>query len=703
MIARASDNLAGDGGRWQVVDARPLCYMPMREARRRARNSQRYTGARNAGALKVWVYRLALQSRDSATPPVLVDGRLYLHPRMHPCFSEPSDSLPPAEKVGGLAARDRNRGAAKARSVRDAERFVRDHGDAHGRTEAWSRFVAEHGSNYTYSDSGEDRPLKISVPSLQRWARLYRNGGLDALSVDGRGRSGKANPSEGAVDRYWKLRLDPRRFTIAHCHRVVAREAIEHKWDWFKSLRRCQVWDAATRDPKELTLRHLGDARYTADHKAYIQSDPESFEPGEAWEADDHTLDVWIRMPSGRVVRPALSAWLDWRSRVLTGYKVVAEGNQDSVLLAFRSGAKQFGLPSVVFVDNGKNFSSYAWRGDRPKRRRCTRDREFVERAEGLFNMLDVDARWVTPYSPNSKARVERFFRTLEEQFLRALPSYCGGSPDKRPVDHKLLIEKAVTWEEFNAALAKAIEAYNARPHTGEGMDGRSPLQVMQLASRKRVLDSRYDDFLMSIWHRPVKVGRLGVGITYCGKRLTYGAFDPAVCALQGKQVRVAYDPDDLSQVQVVSMEGRYLCRTELNQRVDKKLPGERLREQIRARNRQRKTLKRAHAISASDFLRDEVDATVAAMSHDSERHKRPDAPPPKGGPVLVPVQPPIEVPPQNVQPLRKAVGAEDLADTEQRFRDFVERSREAPKQPPTESGFDALRRWNERESQENA
>ncbi len=291
-----------------------------------------------------------------------------------------------------------------------------------------------------------------------------------------------------------------------------------------------------------------------------------------------------------------------------------------------------------------------------------------------------------------------------EEQFLKALPSYCGGSPDKRPVDHKLLVEKAVPWEEFITALAKAIEAYNERPHTGEGMDGRSPLQVMQLAPRKRVLSSQYDDFLLSIFHRPVKVGRLGVGITYCGKRLTYGAFDPAVCALQGQEVRVAYDPDDLSRVNVISMDGRYICRAELNQRVNKKLPGERLREQIRARNRQRKTLKRAHAISSSDFLRDEVDATLAAMANDTERHKLPDAPPPEGGPVLVPIQPPIEVPSQAVQtPLRKAVGAEDMAaDTEQRLRDFLERSQEkASQQPQTETGFDALRRWAERESQD--
>ncbi len=400
--------------KWKVVDVRPPGYMPLREAIRRAKNSARYTGVQNAGSLKIWCYRLALQERDCATPPVLFDGRLYLHPRTHPCFSEPADSPPPPKKACGLSSRDRNRGAAKARAVREAERFVRDHGDALGRKAAWAKFVAGHGNGYAFRDAGQDRPLKISVASLQRWAKMYREGGIDALSVDGRGLGNKVHPSEEAIERYWKLRLDPRRFSIAHCFRVVANEAREHEWGWFRSLRRCQAWDAVTRDAKELTLRHKGDQHYTADHKAYIQSEPDSFNPGEAWEADDHNIDCWCKLPSGRVVRPVLSAWLDWRSRVLVGWKVVAQGNQDSVLLAFREGAKQFGLPSVVFVDNGKNFSSYTWRGNQPKRRRCARDREFIERAEGLFNMLEVDARWVTPYSPNSKARVERFFRTLE-------------------------------------------------------------------------------------------------------------------------------------------------------------------------------------------------------------------------------------------------------------------------------------------------
>lgn len=242
-----------------------------------------------------------------------------------------------------------------------------------------------------------------------------------------------------------------------------------------------------------MTLHQRGDGRYTAECKAYIDPDPESFEPGEAWEADDCTLNVWARLPSGRGVRPVMSAWIDWRSRALVGYKLVATGTQESVLLAFREGSRRFGVPFTVFLDNGKNFSSYTWRGGKPKRHRCTRGDEFEKRAGGIFGMLDVDPRWVTPYSPNSKARIERWFRTLDEQYLKPIASYCGNSPDNRPDKHTALVAKAIEWDQLVSILDDSIRAYNERPHSGAGMDGRTPLQLMRLATRKRVLDERYD------------------------------------------------------------------------------------------------------------------------------------------------------------------------------------------------------------------
>lgn len=157
-----------------------------------------------------------------------------------------------------------------------------------------------------------------------------------------------------------------------------------------------------------------------------------------------------------------------------------------------------------------------------------------------------------------------------------------------------------------------------------------------------------------------------------------------------------------MSYLDVYDMDGRFVCRAPHNEQVNKKLPAELLGEQIKKRNRQRKAVRKAHQIGTK-HLRDPVAMTLAAMEHDSAQRRLPDKPPPGGGPNLVPIRPPIDVPDVEAQPLRKAVGAEAVAETaadmQQRMGDFVARSKEAPKPSPEAQGWAALDKWAERQS----
>ncbi len=110
------------------------------------------------------------------------------------------------------------------------------------------------------------------------------------------------------------------------------------------------------------------------------------------------------------------------------------------------------------------------------------------------------------------------------------------------------------------------------------------------------------------------------------------------------------------------------------------------LGEQIKQRNRDRKAVRKAHDIGAK-HLRDPVAMTLAAMEHDSARRRLPDEPPPGGGPNLIPIRPPIDVPDVEARPLRKAVGAETV-DEQQRMDDFLARSEEAPKPSAAAQGW---------------
>jgi len=86
------------------------------------------------------------------------------------------------------------------------------------------------------------------------------------------------------------------------------------------------------------------------------------------------------------------------------------------------------------------------------------------------------------------------------------------------------------------------------------------------------------------------------------------------------------------------------------------------------------------------------------ALAEDGKRRKLPDHSP-DGHPTLVPVRTPLEGSSKAVQPLRKAVGAEDMTDADARLREFNTRSKDAQdKELRAPSGFDVLHDWAERD-----
>ncbi|MFO0972389.1 MAG: transposase domain-containing protein [Phycisphaerae bacterium] len=422
------------------------------------------------------------------------------------------------------------------------------------------------------------------MSSIYAWLRKFRAGGMDALGIDGRGRPpGGHEVSDEAIARYRELRHSAHRLSISLCFRMVASEAAERGWRWFASDSACRAWDKRNIDPRGLVLTQGGELAFAAKAGPYLEPGPESFGPGEHWESDHTTLNCWAITKGGQIVRPVMTAWLDWRSRAIVGHTLCSTGNSDTILVALSAAAKQFGLPESCQLDNGKDFHAEVWTGGRAVRRTQRSKTDLKTRAEGIFAILGITPRWAMPYSPNSKGRIERFFGTLDAQFTKLLASYCGGRSDLRPEDHRDLVAEAVAWDELAAKLREWIEVYNNSPHSGEGMAGRAPLQVMATAQKSRPLTDEQATFLLAAWPRPVKIGRHGVAITIGGATLRFGAFDAAIMSLPiGTPVRLSYDPADLSFVNVWAADGRFLTRAAENHRFDRSVSSEELRAAMR-------------------------------------------------------------------------------------------------------------------------
>jgi hypothetical protein len=193
---------------------------------------------------------------------------------------------------------------------------------------------------------------------------------------------------------------------------------------------------------------------------------------------------------------------------------------------------------------------------------------------------------------------------------------------------------------------------------------------------------------------KPVKVTQNGV--LYKGIR--YGQYAPELIHWMGKEVLLAVDGRNLSNVQVWSLEDRFICVANSNRRVAANATDADLRKAIAE--------KRAHRKLQRDFYemrpRMHEDTTELLARAAAARNAAKPPEPPIDPPSMVPFRTPIEgeMPAlrraiEDEKPLRKAAGAEGLSQG-----DLFRKMAEACKPPerreePIEDPFDKLSERN--------
>lgn len=122
-----------------------------------------------------------------------------------------------------------------------------------------------------------------------------------------------------------------------------------------------------------------------------------------------------------------LLAILDDASRALMGARFASRDDIAAFLPVLREAVLARGLPSRLLTDNGPNYRS------RVLRTACA--------------TLGIHLVHASPYHPTSKARLERFFRTVRMGFLPTLST-------------------PLSLEGLNAAWARYLAQYHATPHS---------------------------------------------------------------------------------------------------------------------------------------------------------------------------------------------------------------------------------------------
>jgi len=217
----------------------------------------------------------------------------------------------------------------------------------------------------------------------------------------------------------------------------------------------------------------------------------------------------------GKYRRTALFCFIDDHSRLIPYGEFFFEETLPRLERVLKISILRRGIPRSLYVDNGKVYVS--------------------TQLAAVCASLAIRQVHSTPYVPNSRGKIERFFGTVRSQFLSEVEAASIG-----------------TLEDLNASFQAWIEMiYHRRVHseTEQTPLERFQASIVSIEVRKADPVQLRQAFL---WRERRKVTRTAT-ISLQGNR--YGV-DPI---LAGRQVELRFDPFDLAEVEIWQ-DGRFVA-----------------------------------------------------------------------------------------------------------------------------------------------
>jgi transposase InsO family protein len=453
----------------------------------------------------------------------------------------------------------RERAAARAFVVNMARGFRQAGGNP--RTAAYEVFCHE------YNRGAVEAPewVRALLPSVCRKSVTNWEDALDKKGLLGiSGRQGQHRIGTGIIDSTPGM-AD---VVIAHIikfYDVTAEEALDalkvtHKDQPLPSLRSLQRWMKHYRQANERTILKTQnpDAFRSRHQVAFGNRSAEILRLNQLWELDSSPADVQLK--DGK--RYSLVGGIDVCSR-RARLKLARTSNAQAVCSLLRRMFIDFGIPEGVKEDNGAEY-----RNDRVITALCD---------------LRIAIEFCTPFTPEEKPHIERFFGTFQRH-LKTHPGFIGHSvADRKAIesrksfaerisrkqgrkqgktDEKPLWELPYTPEEFQRLCDHFCEnKYGERKHSSLGMSPNEAAALMAAKTSPRfITDERALDILLL--PAPGNDGIRHVGKD--GIRVDKGTYiAPELGGIVGDDVQVRLDEDDAGYIYVFDLNGMFVCRAE--------------------------------------------------------------------------------------------------------------------------------------------
>lgn len=253
-----------------------------------------------------------------------------------------------------------------------------------GEKEEIIREITEKTWNIPYS-----RRSYIARSTILDWLRRYRDSGdsLNSLMPQKRSDLGQLR----RIDEETKTALINLRKEFKQCSiNVLLKTALDKKIIF-------QGFKVSKSTLYRLFKKHnLDDITPKEDMRRF-----EAEIPNDLWQSDCmHGPFVNI---SGKMQKTFLFAFIDDHSRLITHCEFYLRENLENYIDCLKKSLNKRGIPRKLYVDNGPTFRSH--------------------HLEHVTASLGIALLHAKPYRPQGKGKIERWFRTVREQFLSILPS----------------------------------------------------------------------------------------------------------------------------------------------------------------------------------------------------------------------------------------------------------------------------------------
>ncbi len=274
------------------------------------------------------------------------------------------------------------------------------------------------GKLYT-TPSGEY--TKIAASTLERWYYNYKNKGFDALMPIRRCDTGRSRKLDVDITEQIK-------YLKGEYPRIPATLIYQKLVDNGTIIKSDISLSTINRYINQLKLEN----KYS-NNKEMKRYEREHI--NEVW-CGDSSVGPYIKIEGGNKKRVYIIALIDDASRYITGIDIFFNDNFVNLMSVLKSAVTRFGKPKILNFDNGASYKN--------------------KQMELLAARIGTIINYCAPYTPQSKAKIERWFRTLKDQWMS-----------------QLNMKDFKTLDELRISLNSYVNSYNQHVHSS--LNGLSP------------------------------------------------------------------------------------------------------------------------------------------------------------------------------------------------------------------------------------